>query len=112
MTLYALDSLGAEESISHASYYKSFLKGVTKPNNASLGNVSLQVLAAQTGGLVLNSNDLTALLTRAVKDLDAYYESSFTPKPGDNPNEYHQISDQVAKPGFTARTLQGYYSQP
>ncbi len=62
MTLYALDSLGAEESIMHGSYYKSFVKGVANPRDVSFGNFALQVLATQTGGLVLNSNDLTQQL--------------------------------------------------
>lgn len=112
VTLYALDALGAREPLLRSSYYESFLKGVTKPRDAVLGDLGLQVVAAQTGGLVLNSNDLTAELERCVGDATAYYDVTYTPPPAEHPDEYHKIEVQIAKPGVTARTLQGYYSQP
>jgi len=111
-TVYALDALGARESVMRSSYYQSFLKGVTKPQNATLGNLALQVISAQTGGLVLNSNDLAGELERCVGDATAYYDLTYDPPPAERRDEYHQIEVQVAKPGMTARTLQGYYSQP
>jgi hypothetical protein len=85
---------------------------VTKPSQANVGNIGLQVLAVQTGGLVLNSsNDVSALLQRAFVDAAAWYEISFQPVPSE-PNEYHQIEIKVDKPGLTARTRTGYYAQP
>jgi VWFA-related protein len=114
LTLYALDSLGAEESISRTGYYQNFVKGVARPRDAGLGNLALQVLATQTGGLVLNSNEITGLLTRCVKDASAYYEITFTPPPEhkEQHNIYHQIEVKVSRPGLVARTLHGYYSNP
>jgi hypothetical protein len=47
-----------------------------------------------------------------VADGKAYYELSFEPPTADHKDEYHHIEVQVAKPGLTARTREGYYLQP
>ncbi len=112
VTLYALDPLGANESLLRNLYYESFVKGLTKPRDAALGNLALQVLAVQSGGLAVNSNDLTALLEHSVEDVTAYYEISYDPPPAERRDEYHSVEIRVTKPGLTARTIQGYYSQP
>ena len=113
ITLYNVNPLGAAENTLSLFYYKQFLKGVTKPSQVSGGNLGLQVLAVQSGGLVLNSsNDVSALLQEAFKDADAWYELSFDPAAAERPNEYHQIEVRVDKPGLIARTRSGYYAQP
>ena len=112
ITIYNINPLGASEDSLRVFYYEQFLKGVTKPSQVNLGNLSLQVLAVQTGGLVLNSsNDVSALLRQAFQDADAWYEISFQ-SPSGEPNEYHQIQVRVDKPGLIARTRTGYYAQP
>lgn len=113
MTIYSIDPLGSSESPSRANYYKDFVNGVTKPSQAEPANLGLQVLATQTGGLALASdNDLAALLERAVNDSKSHYEISFNMPPGVSPDEYHQLHVEVAKPGVVARTRMGYYTQP
>jgi VWFA-related protein len=113
VTLYNINPFGAAEGVGRQFYYESFLKGVSKASQAVIGDLSLQVLAAQSGGLVLNgSNDLTALLEQSAADGQAYYELSFDPPRADHPEEYHHIEVQVNRPGLTARTRQGYYLQP
>lgn len=113
MTLYSIDPIGAGESVLRGSYYKEFVKGVSKPDKVDIGDLGLQVLAAQTGGLALNaSNDVTALLQRCMADTEAYYELSFDSLPADHRDDYHHLEVQIAKPGFVARARQGYYSQP
>jgi len=113
ITLYAVDPLGTNESMLRRTYYQEFTKGVTKPGQTQPGNLSLQVLSVQSGGLVLNSsNDIAALLQQCVNDASAYYELSFTPSPGEHPDEYHQIEVKTTQPGLTARTREGYYAQP
>ena len=114
ITLYSVDPIGAGESVlSNSYFYQGFLKGVTKPGDVQLANLSLQVLAAQSGGLVLNgSNDIAGLLSRCVADTSAYYDLSFDPAPADHAKEYHHIEVKMADPGLTARTRQGYYAQP
>jgi len=113
VTLYSVDPLGSSESLGRTQYYKEFVKGVSKPSQAQPGDLGLQVLATQTGGLALaSSNDMAGLLKQAVDDSKAFYEISFDPPPADRPGEYHRLEVQVAKPGIVARTRQGYYAQP
>jgi VWFA-related protein len=112
LTLYDINPLGAAESTQNIFYYEEFLKGISKSSQVSDGNLALQVLATQTGGLVLNSsNDVTALLQQAFADADAWYELSFDPVRSE-PNEYHHLEIRLDKPGLIPRTRQSYYTQP
>jgi VWFA-related protein len=112
-TLYDINPIGAGESVLRSNYYEDFVKGVQKPSQVVIGDLSLQVLATQSGGQVLYaSNDITALLRKALADTSAYYELSFDAPPAERPDEYHHLQVQVSSPGLDARTLQGYYAQP
>lgn len=111
ITLDSIDPLGTADTGIRTTYYQNFLKGIRKPNETEFGNLALEVFSVQSGGLVLNSsNDIAALLRKAVDDTNAYYELSFDPSPGE-PNEYHRLDVKVAKPGLVIRTTTGYYSQ-
>jgi VWFA-related protein len=111
--LYSISPLGTNEGLGRTFYYESFLKGVPVANKAELGDLSLQVLAVQSGGLALtSSNDVASLLNKCLVDAQSYYEVSFDPSPADRRDEYHSLQIQVDKPGLTARTRQGYYAQP
>lgn len=114
ITLYAVDPLGTTDSGSFRTfYYRSFLKGVSQPKQAQAGNLALQVLAEQSGGRVMNSsNDVAGEIESCVADAEVFYVLSFDPPPGDGPNEYHALEIKLGKPGLTARTRAGYYSQP
>ena len=112
ITLYSVNSWGANESVGQAFYFESFVAGVKKPGDAQLGDLALQVLATQSGGLVLNSSDVIGMMKQCVADADRYYRITFEPQPGDKPDEYHQIQVKVAEGGLVARTRQGYYAQP
>jgi len=108
ITLDSVNSWGVEESLGRAFYYQDFLKGVSRPEQTQLGNLGLQVVAEQSGGLVLNSSDVVDSLRECVADADHYYELSFQPKPTDKHEEYHRL--QVVMKGMKARTRQGYYT--
>jgi len=111
--LYSISPLGTTQGLGSTFYYQNFLKGVSDAHQAVLGDLSLQVLAVQSGGLALtSSNDIASLLQRCLADAQDYYELSFDPAPADRRDEYHRLEVQVAKPGLTARTRQGYYAQP
>ena len=113
ITLYSVDPIGSNESIFRTSYYKEFLNGVSKPGQTEPGDLGLQVLATQTGGLAMTSNnDIAGMLQRAVNDSKAYYEISFDAAPGEQVDEYHKVEVQVNKAGLTARTRTGYYAEP
>ncbi len=113
ITLYSIDPIGPADSGIRTFYYRAFLKGVKKPSQVDLGDLSLQVLATQSGGLAITGNsDVAGSLRRCVADADAFYELTFTPPPAEVPNEYHHLDLLVAKPGLTTRTRDGYYLQP
>jgi hypothetical protein len=78
-----------------------------------MGNLALQVLAVQSGGLALSlSNYVSEEMQQAIADTQTYYEISFDPPVARQPDEYHQIQIKVARPGLSARTRQGFYVQP
>ena len=80
--------------------------------NAQAGNVALQVLSLQSGGLVFNaSNDIAGQISRCVADADVYYTLTVDVAPADRPEAYHTLEVKVATPGLTARTRNGYYAQ-
>jgi VWFA-related protein len=113
VTLYSVNPLGAGESLLTASYYKDFLKGVSKPNQVSVGNLALQVLAAQSGGLAFNSNnDVASTLRQCIDEAAPYYEITFDQPGAEKSDEYHPLEIKLDKPGLTARTRQAYYAQP
>lgn len=113
ITLYSVNPLGSSEGVGRTLYYQDFLKGVSKQSQAKVGDLSLEVLAVQSGGLALAaSNDITQFLEKCMADTEAYYELSFVPAAADHRDEYHNLLVQVAKPGLTARTRTGYYAQP
>jgi VWFA-related protein len=114
VTLYSIDPLGSAEAGGFRPvYWKNFVKGVSKLSEVQGGDLGLEVLATQSGGIALNSsNDLTALLQKCITDLGAYYEISFNSPAGDQRDEFHTLEVRLTKPGLTVRTRQGYYSQP
>lgn len=114
ITLYSIDPLGSSEAGTFRTFfYKSFLKGVPSAQKALDGDLALQVLATQSGGKALNSNnDLTQLIASCVVDVKAYYTLAFDALPSDHPDEYHSLDVKVDKPGLIVRTRTGYYAQP
>jgi VWFA-related protein len=114
MTLYSIDPEGTEDAGGiRTFYYKEFLKPITAAKNALPGNLALQVLATQSGGLVfVASNDITGQIDRCVADAGAFYTLTLDAAAAERPNEYHAIEVKIATPGLTARTRSGYYVQP
>ena len=113
ITMYSLNPLGVEEGIGRTYFYQNFLKGVTKPGQAELANLSLQVLATQSGGLALNSsNDLEGELRTCYEQTRAMYEITFEPAPDEPMDKYHHLELMVEKAGLVARTKSAYYARP
>jgi VWFA-related protein len=113
ITLYTVDPLGANSGLMRASYYRDFLKPVKRPTQAQFANLALQVIATQTGGLVLNSsNDIASEIARCFTDSSIFYELRFASQPADGPDDFHALEIKIDKPGVTARTRFGYYAQP
>jgi len=77
--LYSIDPLAVPNSAAVPSA-GGFVKGISKPRQAYWGDVALQVIAVQSGGLALTAgNDIAAQLQKCLADSQAYYEISFAP---------------------------------
>jgi VWFA-related protein len=114
ITLYSVDSQGTEAGVGGRAWeYTSFLGAAKTARQAQIGNLALQVLASQSGGLVFAaSNDMAGHIAASVADANAYYVLSFDGLPGDGPNEYHALDIKIDKPKLVTRTRSGYYAQP
>ena len=112
MTVYAINPLGVLENPGRTFYYENFVQGLSKPNDASLGNLALQVLATQTGGLVVSSSGIAGLLQQCMDDTKAYYELSFQPAAPDAKPAYHAVDVRLADASLAARGSTGYYALP
>jgi VWFA-related protein len=115
LTLYDIDpenTLGSPKRSAKFSYL-SFVKGVSSPGDVSPTNLSLQVLATQSGGKVLiNGNDIAGEIQSCVDDANAFYVLSFERAVSQHPDQYHALDLKVNKTGLTTRTTAGYYAQP
>ena len=116
ITLYNINPEGSAVNASRLAAkfgYESFVKGVTNADAVSPANLSLPVLAIQTGGRVLvNGNDISSQIQSCVDEANAFYTLSFAAAPTEHPDKYHNLELKVDKPGLTARTSTGYYAQP
>jgi len=113
ITLYSIDPLGTADSGGRAFWWQAFVKGINKPNQAEWGNLALQVIATQSGGLALiASNDITAQVRQCLADAQAYYEISYSPSLDQKREPYHRVEVRLSDRKLTARTSQGYYPQP
>ncbi len=96
-------------------YFQDYLKPVRTDAQANPPNLSLQVLAVESGGMTIDPGNVTGVagqLNRIVESAGAFYTISFDPPAAEHPNEYHELKVQVDQPGVTARTIAGYYDQP
>ena len=114
LTLYSVAPLDLSRGSQLRTFvYQSYLKGVENARQADSGNLAVQVLAHQSGGLALDpSGDLATQIARCVGDTNAYYEISFGAIPAEKPDEYHGLEVKLDRAGLTARTNTAYYAQP
>jgi VWFA-related protein len=82
------------------------------PESVRPKSLALPVLAQQTGGRVIASNDVATDLGKLLDDADWYYTLSFIPPPAQNGMELRSLEVKVNRPGLTVRTMTGYYTEP
>jgi VWFA-related protein len=111
LTIYNVNPVGVQESLNRADYFETFLKGITKPADADLGDLGVQVLSIHSGGLAIESNsDISGMIQKCLLDARSWYEIAFDPLPADKPNEYHHIDIKLDQHDLIARTIDGYYA--
>ncbi|HEV2578845.1 MAG TPA: VWA domain-containing protein [Acidobacteriaceae bacterium] len=109
----AVNPVGTVEDVGRTNFYQSFLHAPRSQKDVDLGDLGLQVIAEQSGGLVLNgSNDISALIQHSFADSNGGYELTFAPAPGERDNEYHELQVKVRRPGAAVHTTAGYYARP
>jgi VWFA-related protein len=109
----AVNAGGASQDVGRTNFYESFLRAPRSSRDVQLGQLGLQVIAQQSGGLVLNgSNDITGLIQRAITQTKASYELTFASAPGEHENEYHELQVKVRRSGVAVHTTAGYYAKP
>jgi VWFA-related protein len=94
--------------------YVRYLDGVKSARSLTANNLTVDVLAAQSGGQVLapEDDDLTPLIQDCVRNPDSFYTLSFEPEPTDQPDDYHRLSVEINKSGLVAHTNIRYYDEP
>jgi VWFA-related protein len=114
VTLYGVIPLDLDKGTEATAFlYQNFMKGVENAKEADAGNLSLQVLAEQSGGRAIGpTGDIYGSVVRCVADANAYYELSFDSAPTSRVDVYRGLQVKLDKPGLTARTNTGYYAQP
>jgi VWFA-related protein len=111
ITLYSLDPFDLGRT--NPFFYQGYRKAVTKIDQAQYPNLSAQVLAEHSGGLVIvNGNDIKDEINTAVRDASPYYKIAFTAASGADKPEYHALKINIDKPGLVVRTNAGYYALP
>jgi len=95
------------------AYYKPFLQGAQKVDQADPADLALPVLAYQSGGLVLEDDKaLEAGIAGCISDLDSYYVLAFDSLRSSQDNEYHALRITLDEPKLSARTNASYYARP
>ncbi|HTV82397.1 MAG TPA: VWA domain-containing protein [Acidobacteriaceae bacterium] len=114
VTLYALDPMGIRDAGNIRTILReSYTKPLRSWCKALPVNLALQVLAVQSGGLVLNSsNDVAEEVNTCVQDGSAWYTITFAPGTSVKPDTWHPVEVKLDRPGLTVRTRPGYYAQP
>jgi len=99
--------------------YPSYVAGVHSVSDLKkypqLSNpyLALQVLAIQSGGLVLSKRSaIENDIQRSIQYASKFYTLSFDPPHASQPDEYHGLKVQMRAPGLSAGTSTGYYNQP
>jgi VWFA-related protein len=91
----------------------AFFNGVPDEHEVAASSLGLQVLAHQSGGLILTeSKDLAGEIAKCIADAESYYMLSFDSPPAARPGELHSIQVKMNRPGLTVRTNTAYYAQP
>jgi VWFA-related protein len=110
ITLYQVTSRPPMDRDFH---YLNYLAGVKFATQSVPRNLALEVLATQSGGLVLDhENDLATQIADCVSEVGAFYALSFDPPHTSTIDEYHDLQVQAGSPALAARTNTGYYNQP
>jgi VWFA-related protein len=91
---------------------KEFLGG-PKPDSTDFAYLSLPVIAARSGGGMLDtSRNLAALIEERVHEESRYYSITFDPPRTSVVDEYHHLQIELNQADITAHSFKDYYNEP
>jgi len=91
------------------NWYEAYYRSVKKEGQADINDLALQVLAYQSGGLVLDKNNqIENQIVRCVNEAGPSYELSFEPSSVSGA-PYHELEVKVQKGNVSTRVRRGYY---
>jgi VWFA-related protein len=93
--------------------YHDYIDAPRSQKDMQPSKMALQVIATQTGGLVLDSSgDLEREIERCAEEERSFYTLSFNPPHTSRMDEFHELRVQVTRDGLTVRAPTGYYNEP
>lgn len=93
-------------------YYKQFLKGVHDPAQSNPNDLALQVLAYNSGGLVLQqNNDLKSQILQCISDTQYISSLSYDPETKGGMTVFHEITVKRSGDNQLLRTQAGFYTR-
>jgi VWFA-related protein len=93
--------------------WRANVKPVKKWDHAEPADVTLQVLAIQSGGQVVHSsNDIAGEIAACIRDATSWYALTFNGQTSDKPDTWHDLQVGIDKPNMVAHAGNGYYAQP
>lgn len=109
----AVYSFSVGEMNTQGHVYKDYLSGVPSEDKATLMSLNRKVLAAQSGGRVIEPGpEIEQEIERCVEEAGPFYRISFDPFRAERLDEYHDLHVEVDDPRLSARTTTGYYDEP
>jgi VWFA-related protein len=113
-TVYSVDPEGNSDAATMKTVnWQHYLQPVSSFNKAEPGNLALQVLATQSGGLLrFGGNQVAQEISSCTQDASGGYDLTFQPRSSETPNTWRSLRVKVDRRGVTVRTLAGYYAQP
>lgn len=122
ITICNVDPLGTwDAGTFRTMLWKSYVRPLRRWEDSQPGDLALQVIAQQSGGLVLNSsNDVAGEVQASAQDNAAWYSIRLAPQTSEKPDTWRSVTirldkrleKQLDKPGLIVRTRPGYYAQP
>ena len=121
ISIYSVDPRGiqgafipASPNVTNNFLYAEYLNGLTEVNDAAFGNVAIQTLATQTGGLAFfGRNDVDREIAASLTDGDTYYTLAYSPSDKTFHGEFRKIRISViGRPDLKVQTRDGYYAMP
>jgi VWFA-related protein len=110
ITVDNVNPIDSERNVGAVDSYLSWMKPIKNPHDVDFGYLQLNVFAAKSGGVILNSNDVGVSVAKAIREASGYYELTFSPMPGNGEYMFHTVDVRVAQHGAKVLTNDGYFT--